>query len=274
MIFDLDVTDFRPKSGVLLADTPAPVTDLHFAIVRIPVPDQPAPFPNTVMAAAVNDQDVPTKIMKGDKILCRQWFSHMSQIMTAPAFLWATRPNFLWINDRYYQDADWPEADRIGRPPSDREPISECIYYPCNFIAYDYRVGDWLHLVSYDSLSPPTNPFTDNWLQKPWLWGKAQALSADGLKISNVGAGLDVYLPLIRKTQSLWMHATQLEIFPDLPFILDDGTVITSYTLQGADVIGQTQTGTFLYLRKVTKFGGMSEPYNWHLAQRGVIPPT
>jgi hypothetical protein len=55
---------------------------------------------------------------------------------------------------------------------------------------------------------------------------------------------------------------------------LNDGQVIVSYTLQGADVIGQTQAGTFLYLRKCGKFTGTSEPYNWHLAQRGVIPPT
>jgi hypothetical protein len=81
-------------------------------------------------------------------------------------------------------------------------------------------------------------------------------------------------LPLIRKTKSIWMHSSQLELFPDLPFILNDGTVITSYTLQGADVIGQTQTGTFLYLRRVTKFGGTSEPYNWHLTTKSVIPPT
>jgi hypothetical protein len=145
--FILDVQTFKPKTGVCILDAP-PASDMHFAIVRIPVSDQPGPFPNTVMAAAVNDQDVPTKIMKGDKIFCRQWFNIMSQIQTAPALLWATRPNMLWINDRYYQDPDWPDADRIGRPPSDREPISECIYYPCNFIAYDYRVGDWLHLTT------------------------------------------------------------------------------------------------------------------------------
>jgi hypothetical protein len=273
MIFDLNVTTFRPKSGVLLADAP-PVTDMHFAIVRIPVPTQPAPFPYTVMAAAVNDQDVPTKIMKGDKIFCRQWFDIMSQIMTAPALRWAIEPKTLWINDRYKGDSAWPETDPQGNAPSDAEPISECIYYPCNFIAWDYRVGDWFHIVSYDSLSPPTNPFTDNWLQKPWLWGKAQALSADGTKIINVGNSLDVFLPLIRKTKSIWMHSSQLELFPELPFVLNDGQVIVSYTLQGADVIGQTQAGAFLYLRKCGKFTGTSEPYNWRLTTKSVIPPT
>jgi hypothetical protein len=261
------------SDGAYTVTTPAPVTDLHFAIVRmLPNPNQTFPF--EVMAAAVNDMDVPTKVMKGDKILCRQWFSHMSQIMTAPAFLWATRPNFLWINDRYYQDADWPEADRIGRPPSDREPISECLAFPCNFIAWDYKYNDWFHLVAYDSMLPPTNPYTDSWFTKPYLWHKAQARNIEGTKIINVGNSLDVFLPIIKKTKSTWMHLNQLEIFPELPFILNDGTVITSYTLQGADVIGQTQAGTFLYLRKCGKFTGTSEPYNWHLTTKSVIPPT
>lgn len=252
---------------------PAPVSDMHFAIVRM-LPNPQQTYPYEVMAAAVGDMDVQTKIMKGDKIPCRQWFNHMSQIMTAPALRWAIEPHVLWINDRYRGDSDWPETDPQGNAPSDAEPIAECIYYPCNFIAYDYRVGDWFHLVSYDSLSPPTNAQTDNWFMKPWLWGKAQARNIEGTKIINVGAGLDVYLPLIKKTPHTWMHLSQLELFPALPYTLEDGSVIINYVLQGADVIGQTQSGTFLYLRKVGKFTGTSEPLGWHLQQRGVIPPT
>jgi hypothetical protein len=269
--FTLDVQSFKTKTGTCVLDAPVQ-SDLHFAIVKmLPNPNQTFAF--EVMAAAVNDMDVPTKVMKGDKIFCRQWFGIMSQIQTAPALRWAIEPHVLWINDRYKGDSAWPDTDPQGNAPSDAEPICESIYYPCNFVAYDYRVGDWFHLVSYDSLSPPTNPFTDNWQQKPWLWGKAQARNIEGTKIINVGSGLDVYLPLIRKTPHSWMYITQLELFPDLPFVLDDGTVITSYTLQGADVIGQTQAGTFLYLRKATKFGGMSEPYNWKLNTKSVIPP-
>ena len=198
----------------------------------------------------------------------------MSQIQTAPALRWAIEPHVLWINDRYKGDSAWPDVDPQGNAPSDAEPISECIWYPCNFIAYDYRVGDWFHLLAYDSLSPPTNAQTDNWFTKPYLWGKAQARTIEGTKIINVGSGLDVYLPMIKKTAHTWMHFSQLEMFPELPFTLDDGNVIIRYELQGTDVIGQTQSGTFLYLRKVGKFTGTSEPFGWHLATRAVIPPV
>lgn len=270
--FALNVTDFRPKSGVLLSDAPIP-SDLHFAIVKmLPNPNQT--FPNEVMAAAVNDQDVPIRLMKGDKIPCRQWFDIMSQIQTPAALRWATNPHLLWINDRYKGDIDYPDVDPQGNQPSEAEPIAECIYYPCNFVAYDYRVGDWFHLVSYDSLNPPVNPYTDNWFMKPWLWGKAQARNIEGTKIINVGVGLDVFLPLLRRYNHVWMHLTQLELFPALPYTLDDGNVIIRYELQGADVIGHTRAGTFIYLRKVGKFAGTVEPYSWHLQQRGVIPPT
>lgn len=252
---------------------PAPVTDMHFAIVKmLPNPNQT--FPNEVMAAAVNDQDVPVKFGKGATIPCRAWFDIMSMIMTAPALKWAIEPNMLWINERYYGDSFWPDVDPQGNAPDAREPIAECLAYPCNFIAWDYRLGDWFHLLSYDYLSPPTNPYKDNWFMKPWLWHKAQARNIKDDHLSNVGAGLDVYLPIIKKTAHTWMHLSQLELFPALPYTLDDGNVIIRYELQGADVIGHTRAGTFIYLRKVGKFTGTVEPYSWHLQQRGVIPPT
>jgi len=262
------------SDGAYTVTAPAPLPNkLNYAIVKmLPNPNQTYPY--EVMAAAVSDADIPVRVMKGDKILCRQWFNIMSQIMTAPALKWATEPHVLWINDRYKGDSHWPETDPQGNAPSDAEPISECIYYPCNFIAWDYRVGDWFHLLAYDSMSPPTNPYTDNWINKPWLWGKAQARNIEGTKIINVGVGLDVYLPLIKKTPHTWMHLSQLELFPALPYTLGDGQIIVSYQVQGADVIGQTQAGTFIYLRKVGKFTGTSEPYNWHLQTRSVIPPT
>jgi hypothetical protein len=262
------------SDGSVEVITPAPVTDMHFAIVRmLPNPNQT--YANEVMAAAVNDQDIPTRLMKGDKIPCRQWFNFMSMIMTAPALRWALEPHVLFINDRYKGDSAWPETDPQGNAPSDAEPICESIFYPCNFVAWDYKIGEWYHLLAYDYMSPPTNAQTDNWFTKPYLWGKAQARNIVDDHLSNPGNSLDVYLPLLRQYRHVWMHATQLEIFPALPFILNDGQVVVSYQVQGADVIGQTQAGTFLYLRKCGKFTGTSEPYsNWHLAQRGVIPPT
>jgi hypothetical protein len=237
----------------------------------LPNPGQTYDF--EVMSAPINDQDMPVKVMKGNKMPCRAWFNHLSMIQTAQAFRWAVEPHVWWINDRYRGDSAWPDVDPQGNQPSDAEPISECIWYPLNFIAYDGRQGDWFHLVSYSNTDPPASPYTDNWITKPWLFCKAQMRNKDGTIIYNVGNGLDVYLPLIKKTAHTWMHLSQLELFPELPFTLTDGTIIISYKLTGADVIGITQSGAYIYLRKTGKFTGTIEPYNWHLQTRAVIPP-
>jgi hypothetical protein len=250
-----------------------PPLGVKFAIVRIPQNEDPAPFDWTVMAAAVNDQAEPTRMGKGSTIPCRAFFNHMSKIMTPAAYKWAVEPNVLWINERYKGDSDWPEVDAQGNAPDDREPISECIYYPLNFIAYDKRDGDWFHLLSYINVYPPTDTETDNWIQKPWLWGKAQAISRDGEKIINVGEALDVYLPLIKHTTSTWMHISQLELLPELPYLLQDGRSVVEYILSGANVIGVLRGGEEVYLRKVGKFTGLEEIYNWHLQTIAVIPP-
>lgn len=264
----------QPYQGFdLQVKTPPPPANIKYAIVRIPVATDPAPFPNTVMAAAVNDQDIPTKIAKGATIPCRPFFDIMSMIQSAQALRWAIEPHVLWINKRYLGDSAWPDPDPQGNPPDAGEPVAECIYYPLNFVAYDNRMGDWFRLLSYKNTEPPTDPYTDNWITKPYLWGKAQALSKDGLRVTNVGAELDVYLPLIKKTAHTWMHLNQLELLPELPFVLMDGTIIISYKLSGADVIGITQSGAYIYLRKTGKFTGTIEPYNWHLQTRAVIPP-
>jgi hypothetical protein len=255
------------------ADPPVPVPPgVKYAIVKM-LPNPGQTFPFEVMAAAVNDQDVPTKVSKGATIPCRDFFNIMSQIMTAPALRWSIEPNVLWINERYKGDSAWPDYDSQGNAPDDREPIAECIYYPLNFVAYDGRLGDWFHLLSYKNTEPPTDPFTDNWYRKPHLWGKAQARNKDGSKIINVGAGLDVYLPLIRKTTNIWMHLSQLELFPELPYMLETGEIITKYELRGCNVIGLTEGNTPIYLRKVGLSIGTVEPYQWKLQTRPVIPP-
>jgi hypothetical protein len=260
---------FNDGSVTVNRVTPPPY--VKYAIVKML--DNPGQtFPFEVMAAAVNDQDIPTRLMKGDKIPCRQWFNFMSMIMTAPALRWALEPHVLFVNDRYKGDSAWPDYDPQGNAPSDAEPISECIYYPCNFVAYDGRLGDWFRLLSYKNTEPPTSPFTDNWYRKPWLWGKAQARNQDGNKVINVGAGLDVYLPLIRKTTNAWMHLSQLELLPALPYMLEDGRIITSYELTGCNVIGLTESGSPTFLRKVTGTT-MIEPHTWHLQTRAVIAP-
>jgi hypothetical protein len=243
-----------------------PATPINFAIVRIPVATDPAPFDNTVMAAAVNDQDVPTKIAKGATIPCRPFFSFMAKIQTLEAFRWAVEPHVLWINKRYYQDSAWPGVDPAGNPPDDGEPVCECINYPLNIIAYDLQVGDWFRLITYKNTDPPIDILTDNWFMKPWLFGKAQALSADGLKITNVGAALDVYLPAIKKTTSTWMHLSQLELFPPAP------AESQGYILRGASIFMQTAQG-IKALRLARRPGELEHPYpGWRLETRSVIP--
>jgi hypothetical protein len=259
--------------SVDVINTPPAPTGIKYAIVRI-LPNPGQTFPFEVMSAPVNDQDIPVRIgMKGNKMPCRAWFDFLSMIQTPQAYRWAIEPHVWWINDRYKGDSAWPDYDPQGNAPSDAEPISECIWYPLNYIAYDYRVGDWFHLVSYSNTSPPTDPYTDNWVTKPWLFCKAQMRNKDGTIIYNVGSGLDAYLPLIKQTEHTWMHLTHIEPFPSLPYTLDDGTIIVSYQLQGANVIGTTQSGACLFLRKVGKFTGISEPFGWHLQTPSVIPP-
>jgi hypothetical protein len=272
-VTSLVVNGVQLKGFDLIQKSVAPAKGTKFAIVRIPVYDDPLPFDNTVMATPVNDEDIPSRYGKGSKIPCRDFFGIVSRIQTPEAFKWAVEPHVLWINDRYYQDSAWPDFDPQGNAPSDGEPIAECIYYPCNFVAYDYKLGDWYHLLSYINTQPPTDSSTNNWVQKPWLWGKAQAISKDGTRITNVGAGLDAYLPLIKRTTNTWMHSSQLETLPELPYLLQDGSIVVEYILMGANVKGVLEDGSQILLRKVGKSTGLEEPYNWHLTTRPVIPP-
>jgi hypothetical protein len=244
-----------------------PPTPTNFAIVRIPTPEVPGPFDNTVMAAAVNDQvPYPMKITKGDTIPCRAFFPFMSKIMTIPADRWAKNPHVLWINKRFFEDIDWPDYDAQGNPPDASEPVCECIEYPMNIVAYDYRIGDWFRLITYKNTEPPLDPMTDNWFMKPWLWGKAQALSKDGLTVTNVGDALHVYLPAIKKSVSTWMHLSQLELFPPAPL------ESRGYILRGASIFMNTAQG-IKALRLARAPGELIHPYpGWSMSTRSVIP--
>ena len=53
-----------------------------------------------------------------------------------------------------------------------------------------------------------------------------------------LGAGFDCYTPLVDDGLGMWARNDTLEFWPELPFVLDDGTKIVEYELRGYQIFG------------------------------------
>jgi hypothetical protein len=65
--------------------------------------------------------------------------------------------------------------------------------------------------------------------------------------------GHDCYTPFItnpdRNNGEMWIRSDYLEMWPDLPFVLSDGTQIVEYELYGFEIYGIRVDGSVVLLR-------------------------
>ena len=210
--------------------------------------------PIEVNAVAWQDVNPPTRPNKGDTIpVTTGWQNYLKKIQTASAYKWLITPYTLWINRTDFR------CECIGAGYGNFiEIIGQSLdgnYYQIRSSKYD------ADLVNYD-------PAVFNWYNFPQLFGKCTARRKDNT-ILNVGAGLDVYMPIIKKTPTLWVAAADVELFPKYPI------GVSGYVLYGASVYGFTGAGDMLLpLRIARKPGELIHPTEWHLQTGSVIPPV
>lgn len=228
----------------------------RYAIVKwTSGPFQRKTDPATV--STTSDANPKPRARKGTPIPILKWVPYAKKINSVAAARWLLKPNMMWPN----------------RPDNKCEQIT----VSGNFLdiigenASHFQVRSQFNDLDTDLLDPEIN----NWFNEPTQYFKAQAIGLFG-KIFNVGNALDVFVPFIkaRKYPYTWIEKKRVELFPSLPYTLDDGRVIYGYFLKGASVEGILNTGEMIYLRKATMPGEQIHPTSWKLATHGVKPPA
>jgi hypothetical protein len=134
-----------------------------------------------------------------------EWWRFIRKINNDAGYDYARSIGNMWINNQYDQDDSNPQ------PPATAESIG------CggNFVAFDQRVGNKVHAICYNRFDNADllDPAVDNWKNKPWMIWKACAVN-ESLRVINVGNALDVYIPMIARTE-FWIHTDWLEMLPD-----------------------------------------------------------
>ena len=208
-------------------------------------------LPIEVNAVQYNDQDIPTMRIKGHTIpVGSNWQNYLPRIQSAAAYRWVVQPRMLWIN----RD-DW---------------MAECIGAGFgNFIEILQTFGQWheVRALAYDTPIDDLIRERITWRTHPTLIGKCTARRKDGT-ILNVGDGLDCYFPNMKRTRRIWIHDTDVELFPALP------QGVQTYAVQGASVYGWTGS-EYIPLRIAERPGQLEHPHpGWELNTPSVIPPT
>jgi len=221
----------------------------------------------TVQARKMND--TPKIAPKGDvMVVSDAWYLYMRKLMTDAAWhWWGITPRMLMIN----RESKWFDE------ASTEMPKFECIALPCNFIATDYFINDFAHVLSRDSQHfdvSKLDPQKDNWYYYPWLFWKATAHNDNG-DVWLVGKSLHVYTPVIREEPDVYIQKNFVEWFPPLPMnVTYQGHVyrITGYCVQGASVYGHADAFD-VPLRLARAPGECIHPCpEWSLKEKPVPP--
>jgi hypothetical protein len=125
------------------------------------------------------------------------------------------------------------------------------------------------------------DPEVSNWYNYPYLYSKCMMTDIITGQVMRVGSGIDAYFPnmlgydnALRRTPYKWVNiSTEVELFPVLPFVLDNGKIVVKYVLQGASVIGEFEDGSRTWLLKARNGSEREFPTNWKLNTIGVLPP-
>ena len=194
---------------------------------------------------------------KGTPIAILKWEQYVKKINSFASAKWLLKPYMMWINRR--------------------DEKCETLTVSGNFVEIiGENASHWLLRSQFNDLDTDLlSPENNNWFDEPTLYFKAQSVGLFGA-IYNVGNALDVFVPFIkaRKYPYTWIRKSKVELFPSLPYTLDDGRVIYEYVLEGASVKGGLNTGELIYLRKATMPGEQNHPTSWKLATHGVKPPA
>lgn len=150
-------------------------------------------------------QDRPLGDDKGHAIqILTAWQDYIEDMNSLAGSVWAMSEGNMWINIRYIEEHKIPQA--------------EAIICGGNYVRW--KVGDEtpthvkLDCFPYD-VPPQTyiHPLTSNWYTEPYHFFRACAIDGFG-RIIKVGSALDVYLPILRRTET-WIRKEILEIFPE-----------------------------------------------------------
>ena len=215
-----------------------PVVPYHLGIIRQDLVEL-ADTGMTITVQARKMNDTPKIGSKGDvMVVSDKWYGYMRKLMTQTAWeWWGVWPRMLMIN----RLSKWSDET------STEMPKFECIALPNNFIAADYFIGGFAHVMARDSRNFNTdvlNPEVDNWFFKPWQFWKCTAHDDNG-NVFLVGSSLHVYSPVIREEADIYIQEDFVEWFPDLPMnVTYQGKthMITGYCLKGASVYGHAET--------------------------------
>ena len=233
---------------------------MRFAIIKWP---WGLPISRKWEVAVSNYSDVPNprpNESKGNPIPINDWKYYVSVINSAKSAAWILKPQTLWIN-RFDEKC---------------EPLGGC----GNFVnIIGENATHWqIETLLNDRNTHTINPLTYNFQQMPWLFHKAQARGLWS-GIINVGANLDAYFPILSAFNRpyAWLKKSTLELFPSLPYTLNDGRVVEKYELEGSNVYGRLRSGELIYLLKAPPAGGKPDqrtfPTSWKIQTLGVITP-
>ena len=187
-------------------------------------------------------QDEPRGTGKGASFQVLQpWRDYIKKINDEAGAAYALSLNNLWMN---------------------KEGVAESVICGGNFVQWDMETDTHVRLVGYkyNQQTDMLDPLRDNWHTQPTRFWKACAIDETG-RIINVGQALDVFYPLIAKTES-WMNKSDLEMFPPPP----NGA---KYVLQGVNVWSEYEG-----VRVPLLYNGEFFENWFKLETKGVIAPV
>ncbi len=234
-------------------------------------------------------QDIPKGLGKGRAIQVTpsmwRWIEAQNGVK---GYKYARSVGMCWINTDYDHDTPYAQAH------------AESIMTAWNFVSYEEEVTGHLHVRSFgydEDLLTAFDPSVINWRTRPHLFWKLTATNSGG-KVYNVGAGLDVFIPLLHGLKEIWIPTIECELFPELPravkikvpklnvrmepdlsqpvigiYTAGQMPAIFKYRLVGASVWGQTGLG-WICLLLSDKPGQHQFLTSWSLVTPGVIPPA
>ena len=236
-----------------------------FAIIKhLPAVMSDPTWKTEVNVVALQDTVTPVSKAKGSPVLfLPDKQAAARKVQDEPGYTWAARPGSGMIIRHYIGDV----LGSTAADGADPIPKIECVSGFGNLIKILESVqtrGGLFHKIDTLAFNAPVTNLSD-WFHNPTQWMKMTARTPDG-RIMNVGSGLNSYVPLLRRTNYLWIHNDFIEFFPTMP---PEGT---GWILRGASVFMQTTNG-IKPLRLARIPGELIHPDpRWKLETRSVIP--
>lgn len=124
---------------------------------------------------------------------------------------------------RAYKAITIPAAGWINNPPN-----AESLSFGGNLIEIDAQDGDWYRVKAMSFEHVPSTPVPLNYFNYPEFVHKFCAVRKNG-GFLKLGFGMDAYIPFLKR-EALWIHKSQIELFP----VLIDGGLPVTVTARGS----------------------------------------